>query len=69
VPLFLVIGRPAAGVGAHVRGVPVAVPGNGVPAAGDAPIQVYANAAGVFVACPGSELARPLAQRFAQGTT
>jgi hypothetical protein len=67
VPLYLVIGRPAGGLASFFAASHLAFPVRGVPGRGDAPIQVFAGAQGVFVTCPGASLLARLAVLLAEG--
>lgn len=67
-PVFLVLGRPAAGVGGLFDASRLGFPVRGVPGRGDAPIQVYATAQAIYVACPGASLLAALADEL-QATT
>ncbi|QEL19438.1 type VI secretion protein IcmF/TssM N-terminal domain-containing protein [Limnoglobus roseus] len=55
-PVYLVIGRPASGAGSFFAASRIGFPVAGVPARGDAPVQVYGSPQGIFVACPGVSL-------------
>lgn len=64
VPVFILLGRAAGGVGAVANASRLAFPVRGVPDRGDAPIKVFANPQGVYVACPGVGLLSELAGRM-----
>ncbi len=65
VPLFLVLGRPAAGVDALFGASRLPFPVRQAPKRGDAPVQVYANGQAVYVVCPGASLLSSLAALLA----
>lgn len=64
-PVYLVLGRPASGAGSFFSAARVGFPVPGVPARGDAPIQIYANAHGIYVACPKVSLLSKWAEMLA----
>jgi hypothetical protein len=66
-PLYLVVGRPAAGVGSLFTASRLTFTVRGVPGRGDAPVQVYANTKGIYVACPGASLLGRLSAALAEG--
>jgi hypothetical protein len=56
VPLFLILGRPAAGEHALVQASQVPLVVRQAPASGSAPLHVFANRDGIYVTCPGASL-------------
>ncbi len=65
VPLFLVLGRPAAGADMLFTASRFAFPVRQVPRRAGAPVQVYANPEGIYVICPGASLLGRLAELLA----
>ncbi len=64
-PVYLVVGRPASGTGSFFSASRTGFPVAGIPARGDAPVQVFANSHGIFVACPKVSLLSRLAELLA----
>jgi IcmF-related N-terminal domain len=62
VPLFLVLGRPAAGAEGLFGASRLPFPVRQMPRRAGAPVQVYANEEGIFVTCPGASLLGRLAE-------
>src|SRR5258708_1414570 len=55
-PLFLVLGRPAAGEAWLFQATQLSLAGRGAPSRPDAPLQVYANRDAIFVTWAGASL-------------
>jgi len=56
VPLFLILGRPASGMAGIFEAARLGLTVDAVPRRPDAPVQVHANADGIYVSCTGASL-------------